>query len=90
MLRRVTSEGSSKIFKFLKRPSTSLRKRQNKLNSLWGVIFNFFGGSRGKSPLRRVAKALKSLRRVTPEGSAKIKKTGYFTALKSPKAVHLT
>ena len=64
--------------------------RQNKLNSLWGVVFNFFGGSGGKSLLRRVAKALKSLRRVTPEGSAKIKKPGYFTALKSPKAVHLT
>ena len=73
VLRRVTSEGSSKNFKFLK---MALRKRQNKLNSLRGVVFNFFGGSRGKSPLRRVAKGLKSLRRVTPEGSAKIRKKG--------------
>ena len=44
----------------------------------------------GFHPLRRVAKGLKSLRRVAPEGSAKLKKTGYFTAVKPPKAVYLT
>ena len=34
MLRRVTSEGTSKFGG----PSINFRKRQNKLNSLWGAV----------------------------------------------------
>ena len=52
-----------------------------------GGCFNFFGGSRGKFPPRRVAKGLKSLRRVTSEGSPKIRRKGFFTAIKPPNAV---
>ena len=63
MLRRVTSEASFKISNFFKYnlegfPS-SLRRCQNNLSSLrGGGCFNFFGGFRGKLPLRRVAKEL--------------------------------
>ena len=59
--------------------------KQNKFSV--GGCFNFFGGSSGKIALWRVAKELKSLRRVTSEGSPKIKKMGYSTAVKPPNAV---
>ena len=87
MLRRVTSEGSSKIFKFLKRAFNQLKKASKQAKFSMGGCFNFFGGSRGKFPLRRVAKGLKSLRRVTSEGSTKLGKKGYFTAIRSLNAV---
>ena len=42
MLRRVTSEGSSKLFKIFKShlegSSTSFKKRQNKLNALREIV----------------------------------------------------
>ena len=41
MLRRVTSEGTSKFQisePHLEGPSINFRKRQNKLNSLWGAV----------------------------------------------------
>ena len=40
-----------------------------------------------KFPPRSVAKELSRLRRVTSEGSPKIKKTGYSTVGKPPNAV---
>ena len=53
-----------------------------------GGCFSFFGGSRGKFPLRRFAKELSRLRRAVPRRvPPKIKKEGYFTAIKPPNAV---
>ena len=89
MLRRVTSEGPSKIFKFFNPTQKGLQlaqKASKQAKFCMGVCFNFFVGFRGKFPLRSVAKGLMALRRVTPEGSPKIKKNGLFYRGKVPES----